>query len=118
MHFRVRLLVEEKNPSSNPSDPTYIVDQACGTGILTVKLARRFPHCCVIGVELREEYLSIARNRASQLDLKHVEFRLGRAEEIVLQTGIDCITSSYLAKYAELAPWSFMRKKCFGPGAS
>ena len=99
-----------------PSDPKYIVDQACGTGILTVKLARRFPHCRVIGVELREEYLNIARNRASQLNLKHVEFRLGRAEEIVLQTGIDCITSSYLAKYAELGTLVLHAKKMLRPG--
>jgi demethylmenaquinone methyltransferase/2-methoxy-6-polyprenyl-1,4-benzoquinol methylase len=69
----------------------------------------------VIGVELREEYLNIARNRASQLNLSHVEFHLGRAEEIVLQTGIDCITSSYLAKYAELGTLVLHAKKMLRP---
>jgi demethylmenaquinone methyltransferase/2-methoxy-6-polyprenyl-1,4-benzoquinol methylase len=99
-----------------PSNPKCIIDQACGTGILTVKLARKFPHCRVIGVELREEYLNLARNRVSQLNLKHVEFRLGRAEEIVLQNGIDCITSSYLAKYAELGTLAHHAKKMLRPG--
>jgi len=85
-----------------PPNPTSILDQACGTGILTIQIARRFPRCRVIGVELREEYLNIAKNRASRLKLNPVEFHLGRAEEVVLQGGLDCITSSYLAKYAEL----------------
>jgi demethylmenaquinone methyltransferase/2-methoxy-6-polyprenyl-1,4-benzoquinol methylase len=99
-----------------PANPKCILDQACGTGILTIKLARRFPRCRVIGVELREEYLNIARNRASRLDLKRVGFHLGRAEEIVLQGGIDCITSSYLAKYAELRRLIPHAKEMLRPG--
>ena len=30
-----------------------IIDQACGTGILTLKMAQKFPQAQVIGVELR-----------------------------------------------------------------
>ncbi len=99
-----------------PSNPKHILDQACGTGILTFRIARRFPRCRVIGVELREEYLNIARNKARQLNLIHVEFLLGRAEDIVLNAGIDCITSSYLAKYAELGTLVHNAKKMLRPG--
>ena len=99
-----------------PKNPKCLLDQACGTGILTIKLARRFPHCRVIGVELRKEYLDIARNRANQLRLSHVEFHLGRAEEIVFSPGIDCITSSYLAKYADLGTLTHEAKKMLRPG--
>ena len=99
-----------------PSKPSCILDQACGTGILTIKLTRRFPHCRVIGVELREEYLNVARNKAMKLNLNHVEFFLGRAEDIVLNAGIDCITSSYLAKYAELGTLVHNAKKMLRPG--
>jgi demethylmenaquinone methyltransferase/2-methoxy-6-polyprenyl-1,4-benzoquinol methylase len=99
-----------------PTNPKCILDQACGTGILTMKLARRFPRCRVIGVELREEYLNIARNRAIKLNLNHVEFLLGRAEDIVLNAGIDCITSSYLAKYAEIGTLVLHAKKMLRPG--
>jgi demethylmenaquinone methyltransferase / 2-methoxy-6-polyprenyl-1,4-benzoquinol methylase len=99
-----------------PQNPKCILDQACGTGILTIKLARRFPHCRVIGVELREEYLNIARNKAGALRLSNVEFLLGRAEEIVLPPGIDCITSSYLAKYAELGTLVPHAKRMLRPG--
>lgn len=85
-----------------PAQPTRILDQACGTGILTFKIARRFPDCRVIGVELRDEYLNIARERARSSGIRNVEFVLGRAEDVVLEGDCDCITSSYLAKYAEL----------------
>ena len=85
-----------------PEASRTIVDQACGTGILTFKIARRFPHARVIGVELQDGYLEVARKRAQVLQLTNVEFILGRAEDVVLGEGVDCITSSYLAKYADL----------------
>ena len=85
-----------------PAHPACIIDQACGTGILTLKIAGRFPDCRVIGVELRDEYLTIAREKARTLGISNVDFILGRAEDVMLEGGCDCITSSYLAKYAEL----------------
>jgi demethylmenaquinone methyltransferase/2-methoxy-6-polyprenyl-1,4-benzoquinol methylase len=99
-----------------PTNPKRILDQASGTGILTIRLARRFPRCQVSGVELREEYLSIARMKAGALKLSNVEFILGRAEDTVLEGGIDCIASSYLAKYAELGTLVSHAKKMLRPG--
>src|ERR1017187_4669580 len=57
-----------------PDRPACIIDQACGTGILTLKIARRFPGCQVIGVELRDEYLTIAREKARTLGIRNVDF--------------------------------------------
>lgn len=85
-----------------PPNCRHIVDQACGTGILTFKIARRFPSCRVTGIELRDEYLNVARQKARAMGLKNVEFILGRAEDVRLEDPVDGITSSYLAKYAEL----------------
>jgi demethylmenaquinone methyltransferase/2-methoxy-6-polyprenyl-1,4-benzoquinol methylase len=85
-----------------PPEPVHIIDQACGTGILTLRIAKRFPTCRVTGVELRSEYLNIAKQKAASMNLKNLEFILGRAEDIILNRPVDCITSSYLAKYAEL----------------
>jgi demethylmenaquinone methyltransferase/2-methoxy-6-polyprenyl-1,4-benzoquinol methylase len=85
-----------------PPEPVHIIDQACGTGILTLRIAKRFPTCRVTGVELRNEYLNIAKQKAASMNLKNLEFILGRAEDIILNRPVDCITSSYLAKYAEL----------------
>ncbi len=82
--------------------PRRAMDLACGTGILTLAIARRFPQCHVVGVELREEYLAFARKKARNLGITNVEFILSRAEDVLLNEGFDCITSSYLAKYADL----------------
>ncbi len=85
-----------------PGNPVRIMDLACGTGILTFEIARKFPARHVIGVELRDEYLDIARRKARQMRIENVEFILSRAEDVLLDKSIDCITSSYLAKYADL----------------
>jgi demethylmenaquinone methyltransferase/2-methoxy-6-polyprenyl-1,4-benzoquinol methylase len=85
-----------------PGSPTGIMDQACGTGILTFMIARRFPASRVVGVDLMEEYLTLARNKVENLNLKNVEFIHGRAEDVFLDEGFDCITSSFLAKYVDL----------------
>lgn len=85
-----------------PQGSRYIIDQACGTGILTLKIARRFPRSRIIGVDLHDDYLAIARKKAQDLQVTNVEFIAGRAEDVVCESGVDCITSSYLAKYADL----------------
>lgn len=96
------MLWKEKIIRKIPPGAFHIIDQACGTGILTFRIARRFPSCRVTGVELRAEYLNIAKQKAASMKLKNLEFILGRAEDVVLNGPIDCITSSYLAKYADM----------------
>jgi len=85
-----------------PPQPLEIMDQASGTGILTFKIAQKFPLCRIVGVELRREYVDIARQKAIARRICNVEFIVGCAEDVVLNTHLDCITSSYLAKYAEI----------------
>lgn len=79
-----------------------ILDLACGTGISTLAIARRFPGSRLVGVELRDEYLAIARAKLQRLGLDRVELVLGRAEDYRSAEPFDCICSSYLAKYADL----------------
>jgi demethylmenaquinone methyltransferase / 2-methoxy-6-polyprenyl-1,4-benzoquinol methylase len=79
-----------------------ILDQGCGTGILTFRMARRFPTSRVIGVELHQDYISLAAKKAKALGLNNVKLIIGRAEDVVLRDRFDCITSSYLSKYAEM----------------
>jgi len=85
-----------------PKEPARILDQACGTGILTFLIAERFPSCQVTGVDMTEEYLEIARRKLRSRKMKNMEFISGRAEDILLASPLDCITSSYLGKYADL----------------
>lgn len=85
-----------------PQAPDRILEQASGTGILTCKIAQLFPTCSVIGVELHEGYLNIARSKVRDLGLSNVEFIHGRAEDVILKGEFDCIVSDYLAKYVDL----------------
>ena len=95
-------IIHKLHKLQKPPKPHRILDLACGTGILTFDIARRFSDCHVVGVELREEYLGIARQKAATLNLPNIEFILSRAEDLELDEPFDCITSSYLAKYADL----------------
>ena len=85
-----------------PPESKRILDLACGTGILTVALAERYPACHIVGVELREEYLSLGRSKIQRLGITNVELVLSRAEEYRANEQFDCVVSSYLAKYADL----------------
>src|SRR5262249_45354816 len=85
-----------------PPHAERILDLASGTGILTFAIAERFPNARIVGVELRDEYLQVARRRARERGLERVEFVLGRAEDYASAEPFDAIVSSYLAKYAEL----------------
>ncbi|MBV8279972.1 MAG: methyltransferase domain-containing protein [Verrucomicrobia bacterium] len=93
---------KRKIVSQIPHNPTRILDQACGTGLLTFRIAQRFPHCRILGVDLQDEYLGIAKEKARALELTTVEFIHGKVEDVVLEGDFDCVTSCYLAKYADL----------------
>ncbi len=93
---------KEKILQKIPEGSMQIMDQGCGTGILTLRIAKRFPHARVVGVELRDEYLRIARKKARVFKSGNIEFILSRAEDVLLGDRFDCIVSSYLAKYAQL----------------
>jgi demethylmenaquinone methyltransferase/2-methoxy-6-polyprenyl-1,4-benzoquinol methylase len=101
---------KRKISATIPPNPQRVLDLACGTGISTLAIADRFPECQVIGVELRHEYLEIARRKIRTLGVSNVEFVLSRAEDYRSTEPFDCVTSSYLAKYADL--------KCLVPVAA
>jgi demethylmenaquinone methyltransferase/2-methoxy-6-polyprenyl-1,4-benzoquinol methylase len=65
-------------------------------------IARRFPNSRIVGVELREEYLALAREKVRRRNVQNVELVLARAEDYRSSEPFDCISSSYLAKYADL----------------
>ncbi len=81
--------------------PKRILDLACGTGILSLEMARRFD-CHVTGVELRPEYLDLCRSRAAERGLDDTRFFCANAEEFGIEETFDHITSCYLPKYVDL----------------
>ena len=84
-------------------NPKRVLDLACGTGILTFAIAKRFPFCQVVGVDITDGYLNVARKKSELLHSENVQFVQQWAEEYSSDELFDCITSSYLAKYADLS---------------
>jgi demethylmenaquinone methyltransferase/2-methoxy-6-polyprenyl-1,4-benzoquinol methylase len=74
-----------------------VLDLACGTGILTFKIAERFSDAEIIGIDITEGYINIAKNKLKPY--QKISFLLQDAEKINLDTKFDCITSSYIPKY-------------------
>ena len=52
--------------------PRRILDVATGTGDLAIEMARRIAGVQVLGVDLSEEMLAVARRKVEQLSLIHI----------------------------------------------
>jgi demethylmenaquinone methyltransferase/2-methoxy-6-polyprenyl-1,4-benzoquinol methylase len=81
--------------------PSAILDLACGTGIVTFGLHRRYPDARIVGVDVTPDYLEIARRRAEEERAAGVSFILADAVTVELNGSFDCVTSSYIPKYVE-----------------
>jgi demethylmenaquinone methyltransferase/2-methoxy-6-polyprenyl-1,4-benzoquinol methylase len=77
----------------------HILDLACGTGILTYKMAAKFPDAVIVGVDMMHEYISLAQQKKGRFRASNISFVCGRAEEVSLKEQFDCITTSYIPKY-------------------
>ncbi len=81
-----------------PNGDTFL-DLACGTGILTRKIAEKFPNSKITGVDLTKGYLNIAKQNSA--DYKNISFIQQDAEKLNLDSKFDCIISSYISKYCD-----------------
>lgn len=99
-----------------PPQSARVADLACGTGISTLAIARHLPDCQVVGVEMRDEYLSIAREKVRRHAIGNVELVLSRAEDYDCTEPFDCIASSYLAKYADIPRLVDNASRMLAPG--
>ncbi len=79
-----------------PGGDTFL-DLACGTGILTRKLAQKFPNSRIIGVDITQSYLEVAKRNSSSF--QNISFVCQDAEKLNLNEKFDCIVSSYIPKY-------------------
>ena len=78
---------------------TNILDLACGTGILTRKLAEKFPNSKIIGLDITQSYLQIAKRNSFKYT--NISFIHQDAEKLNLDKKFDCIVSSYIPKYCK-----------------
>ncbi|MBM3910193.1 MAG: methyltransferase domain-containing protein [Thaumarchaeota archaeon] len=82
----------KKIPSVNA-----VLDLACGTGILTRLIANVNPNAKIVGVDIMQNYLDVAKTNSQKYD--NITFLNQDAEKLDLDLKFDCITSSYLPKY-------------------
>lgn len=90
------------------SNPRLIVDLCTGSGALAIALARRFPDARVIGADLSDDALAVARLNGSAL-APQVEWRSGdlfEALDPTLQGEIDLLVSN--PPYVAEAEWDVL----------
>ena len=75
------------------------LDLACGTGIVTLGLARKFPQAEIVGVDMSADYLSVYRRRLERRPEIRARAILGNAEDVELEGKFDVVVSSYIPKY-------------------
>jgi arsenite methyltransferase len=63
-----------------------IVDLGTGPGLLSIQLYKLWPQAKIIGVDLSGEMLEIAKKNADKAGISNYETRLGRAEEIPIES--------------------------------
>jgi ubiquinone/menaquinone biosynthesis C-methylase UbiE len=78
-----RKIVESLAPLESGST---IVDLGTGPGILAIELSRLLPQAKIIGVDLSSDMLEIARKNADKAGVSNYETRLGRAEELPIES--------------------------------
>lgn len=84
-----------------PNGNHKVLDLACGTGILSFALAQKAS--CVVGLDITEDSIRIAREKALLHDMTNMSFYVSAAEAIPqADREFDFVTASYLPKYCDI----------------
>ena len=83
-----------------PERAERVLDLACGTGIVLEQLAKRYPDAELVGVDLTEEYLDVARAKLAKIGVAATLVH-ANAETAPLEGKFDTVCSSYLPKYVD-----------------
>jgi SAM-dependent methyltransferase len=84
-------LVEQVLARVGGSERMCVLDAGCGDGLLALALAERHPGWRLLGVDLREELLRVARGRALARNLPNVRFERADLTRAVPQDGFDVV---------------------------
>jgi SAM-dependent methyltransferase len=68
-----------------------VLDAGCGDGLLTLAIAKHHPAWSLLGVDLREDLLAGARQRAAARNLENADFVRGDLEEPLPERGADAV---------------------------
>jgi SAM-dependent methyltransferase len=77
-----------------------ILDAGCGSGAMTRCFGSRYADASVIGVDIRDDYVSYARARAKEDGLQNVEFRRGSVFDLPFaNSSFDVVWSKYVMQW-------------------
>jgi SAM-dependent methyltransferase len=68
-----------------------VLDAGCGDGLLTLEIARRHPTWKLLGLDLREDLLAGARQRARERGLTNTQFERAELTEPLAHAGYDAV---------------------------
>ena len=73
-----------------------IVDLGTGPGILSIELSKLLPDAKIIGIDPSPHMLKIAQHNADEAHIQNFETRLGRAENIPVESEtVDCVINQF-----------------------
>lgn len=89
---RLRLAcAEEAVANFAAGRPVRVLDAGCGDGLLSLALAKRHPEWAIVGMDLREDLLAGARERARNRGLANVDFQQANLTRQLPQSGFDVV---------------------------
>lgn len=71
--------------------PLRVLDAGCADGLITLALAKRHPEWTMVGMDLREDLLAGARERARSRGLANVGFAVADLTRPLPETGFDAV---------------------------
>ena len=79
-----------------------ILDAGCGSGAMTRCFGSRYADSSVVGVDIRDEYVSYARGRAQEDGLQNVEFKQGSVFDLPFaNSSFDVVSSKYVMQWID-----------------
>lgn len=77
-----------------------ILDAGCGSGNMAREIAKAFPSCTVVGVDLRDKYIDYASRRAQADGLKSLTFQAADVRSLPFpDESFDIIWTKYLLQW-------------------
>jgi trans-aconitate methyltransferase len=68
-----------------------VLDAGCGDGLLSLAVAKRHPRWQIVGIDIRDDLLAGARERAANRGLDNVAFRQADLTRSLAETGFDVV---------------------------
>jgi 2-polyprenyl-3-methyl-5-hydroxy-6-metoxy-1,4-benzoquinol methylase len=76
-----------------------VMDLGCGSGVLTRTIARLYPGCKLVGVDISEAAVRWANAAASREGLKNARFMVGDASDLRIKERFDTVIVSHMLEH-------------------